>query len=564
MMRIFKITIYLLITSISLNSCKNDGFLDRFPQDEFSEPTYFKSENDLKLYANKFYDDLPVVASFDADNNSDNMVPRTQNPLLSGTVSVPSAGGGWAADDWLLIRQCNYFLQRYNKENINNADLYAAEVKFFRALFYWQKVARFGDVPLILKDLEDSSEELFGPREDRGIVMDHVLEDLLFSVDKLPSRGAEQVGRLHKDAARALLSRIALWEGTYRKYHGLENSKKPLELALKSSQDLMQGRKYTLYSTGNPTVDYFNLFVQKDLTNNPENILHRSYIIGINTHGYTRTATENNTGVSKAFVEQYLFKDGKPIGLSSFSYDDTKPNLEFINRDPRYIQTIATPDFIWREGEGVATPLKTGLPAIGTARTTTGYWLIKGRSSDLAQFNANQSDIDGFIFRFGEILLNYAEAKLELEGALSQTDLDISINLLRERVGMSPLLLSVETDPNPLDYGYEVSSLLREIRRERQIELIGEGLRFLDILRWKAGKLIENPKTIKGMKLNTTLKSEYEKNGIDVSSVSTDDQDNIVIYNNVIDGRVWDNKYYHYPIPVDQLNLAKYSQNEGW
>ncbi|SKB38280.1 Starch-binding associating with outer membrane [Sphingobacterium nematocida] len=563
-MKFPKLTLYIALASVSFQGCKNDSFLDRFPQDQFSDPTYFQSENDLKLYANKFYDNLPVAASFDADNNSDVMVPRTQNSLLGGSVSVPSAGGGWAASDWLLIRQTNYFLTRYQRAAISNAERYAAEVRFFRALFYWQKVARFGDVPLLLKDLNESSQELFGERVDRSIVMDQVLEDLQFSVTNLPEKGTQETGRLHKDAARALLSRIGLWEGTYRKYHGLTNQQGPLQLSLEASEQLMQSGKYTLYSTGKPLEDYYNLFIQQDLNGNSENILHRPYINGINTQGYSRTATENNTGVSKSFVEQYLFTDGNPIATTSYSYNDAHPASEGSNRDPRYIQTIATPDFIWRKGAGVAEPLKTGLPAIGTSRTTTGYWLIKGRSSDLAQFNANQSDIDAFIFRFGEVLLNFAEAKFELQGTLSQQDLDKSINLLRERVAMPHLLSGVTADPNGLDYGYPIPALLREIRREREIELIGEGLRFNDILRWKAGKLIEGSKSIKGMKLTSQLRNEYQQNGTDVSAVITDAQNYIVTYNNITNNRTWDDKYYLYPIPVDQINLAKYIQNKGW
>lgn len=563
-MKTHKLTIYIALATLSLQSCKNDGFLDRFPQDQFSEPTYFQSEDDLKLYANKFYDNLPVAASFDADNNSDNMVPRSQDALLGGTLAVPSTGGGWAAEDWLLIRQCNYFLERYQRAETPNTEMYAAEVRFFRGLFYWQKVSRFGDVPLILKDLDESSEELFGPRVDRNLVMNQVFDDLQFAINNLPEKGAEQSGRLNKDVASALLSRIGLWEGTYRKYHQLEDEQTPLQLSLEASEQLMQSGRYRLYSTDHPEKDYYNLFIQQDLEGNPENILHQSYVLGINTQGYTRSATENNTGVSKAFVEQYLFRDGSPIAASALPYDDTRPDLEFRGRDFRYTQTIATPDFIWREGEGVPEPLKTGLPAIGTARTTTGYWLIKGRSSDLAQFNASQSDIDAFIFRFGEVLLNFAEAKFELDGGLSQQDVDNSINLLRKRVGMAPLMVDVADDPNGLDYGYQIPALLREIRRERQIELIGEGLRFLDILRWKAGKLTENPKTIKGMKLSAELRAEYQQNGNDVSSVNTDAQDYIIVYSRAGNARSWDDKYYNYPIPIDQINLAGYTQNEGW
>lgn len=566
-MKTSKIAIYILGMFLFFQGCKRDGFLDRFPQDSFSEPTYFQTEDDLILYANGFYDLLPVVASYSADNNSDVMVPRSINTLLSGTYMVPNSGGGWAVGDWLAIRRCNYFLARYSRANTSNKEIYAGEVRFFRALLYWQKVQNFGDVPLIIKDLNETSEELFGPRVNRSQVMDFVLEDLKFAIDNLPAKASAKAGRLNRDVAKALMSRIGLWEGTFRKYHGLGDHVAPLQASVQASMDLMEASSgYKLYSTNNPTKDYYELFIQKDLSSNPENIMHRAFILNISTQNYTRTSSENNTGLSKSFVEQYLFTDGKPISLTSFSYDDSSPYTEYLNRDPRYMQTIATPSFIWNYS--ATSSLETGLPAIGTSRTSTGYWLIKGRSSDVQQFNANQSDIDAFIFRFGEILLNYAEAKYEIDGALQQSDLDKSINLLRARVGMSNLLVNVQNDPNGLDYGYSISPLLREIRREREIELIGEGHRFRDILRWKAGKLIESSKSILGMKLNSDLKDQYVATGRDrndIDAIGTDTNGFIIVYPSVEGGRrVWDDKYYYYPIPIDQITLAKYTQNPGW
>lgn len=559
----------ILLTSgllLTLNSCKDDGFLDRYPKNEFSEVTYFKTENDLKLFVNSFYDNLPFVADYSADNNSDNMLPATSNALLAGTVSIPSAAGGWAADDWLPIRKCNYFLKRYEQVQSLNKERYAAEVRFFRSLFYWQKVKDFGAVPLVLTDLDDTSAELYGPRVDRNEVMDQVLVDLAFAVSNLPDKGTEETGRINKDVANALLSRVALWEGTFRKYHGLGDPLPVLQIALKASEALMDGGKYRLYTTGNVTSDYHDLFIQTDLKSNPENIMHWAYIIGTLTQNYSRSANDNNTGVSKDFVDAYLFKDGKPIGLTSYPYDDTEPAKEADNRDPRYKQTVATPGFVYRIGTGSMAPLTYGLPLIGTAQTSSGYWLIKGRSSDPIQEVASQSDIDAFIFRYAEVLLNYAEAKYEINNALSQSDLDKSINLLRDRVGMPHLTTSVVSDPNAIDYGYAVSPMLYEIRRERRIELMGEGFRFNDIKRWKGGKLIEGIKTVRGMKLTADLRKKYT---YDVSKIATDDKALLIVNTNYANGRKWDNKYYYNPIPLNQISLTAgkpgaYVQNPGW
>lgn len=173
--------------------------------------------------------------------------------------------------------------------------------------------------------------------------------------------------------------------------------------------------------------------------------------------------------------------------------------------------------------------LAVNLPAIGTSRTSTGYWNIKGRSSDLAQFNADKSDLDLFIFRYAEVLLNYAEAKYELTGSLTIAELDKSINLIRDRVGMPHLTTNPDADPNAVNYGYTVAPLLYEIRRERRIELVGEGFRFNDIIRWKAGKLIEGVKTIRGMKLTDELRSQYADPS-SLNNIAVDDDYYILVY----------------------------------
>lgn len=152
-----------------------------------------------------------------------------------------------------------------------------------------------------------------------------VLEDLKFAVANLPEKNQAAAGRLHKDAARALMSRICLWEGTYRKYRNIEGADTYLDACVKASEELMDAG-YDIYSTGNTDEDYRNLFIQKDLRSNPEAIFYRAYITDKNTHNYTRQASENNTGMSKDFVDSYLFlDDGKPIGLTSHPYDDSTP-----------------------------------------------------------------------------------------------------------------------------------------------------------------------------------------------------------------------------------------------
>lgn len=553
-----KYLIQSILVAVTLLTVSCNDYLDRFPKDSFSEPTFFKTKNDLIYYANQFYGSLPVQR-MDNDNNSDNMVPQNINTFLAGTYTVPGSGGGWASGDWANIRSCNYFLEHYSRAETSFKERYAGEVRFFRALFYWYKVVNFGDVPLLLKALDDNSEELYGPREKREKVMDEVvLEDLKFAVANLPEKNQAAAGRLHKDAARALMSRICLWEGTYRKYRNIEGADTYLDACVKASEELMDAG-YDIYSTGNTDEDYRNLFIQKDLRSNPEAIFYRAYITDKNTHNYTRQASENNTGMSKDFVDSYLFlDDGKPIGLTSHPYDDSTPAKECEGRDPRYTQTIATPGFIMTLPD-----LAVNLPAIGTSRTSTGYWNIKGRSSDLAQFNTDKSDLDLFIFRYAEVLLNYAEAKYELTGSLTIAELDKSINLIRDRVGMPHLTTNPDADPNAVNYGYTVAPLLYEIRRERRIELVGEGFRFNDIIRWKAGKLIEGVKTIRGMKLTDELRSQYADPS-SLNNIAVDDDYYIIVYPSIATTRKWNDKSYLYPLPTDEKDRCHYEQNPGW
>ena len=553
-----KYLIQSILVAVTLLTVSCNDYLDRFPKDSFSEPTFFKTENDLIYYANQFYGSLPVQR-MDNDNNSDNMVPQNINTFLAGTYTGLPLKKGWASGDWANIRSCNYFLEHYSRAETSFKERYAGEVRFFRALFYWYKVVNFGDVPLLLKALDDNSEELYGPREKREKVMDEVvLEDLKFAVANLPEKNQAAAGRLHKDAARALMSRICLWEGTYRKYRNIEGADTYLDACVKASEELMDAG-YDIYSTGNTDEDYRNLFIQKDLRSNPEAIFYRAYITDKNTHNYTRQASENNTGMSKDFVDSYLFlDDGKPIGLTSHPYDDSTPAKECEGRDPRYTQTIATPGFIMTLPD-----LAVNLPAIGTSRTSTGYWNIKGRSSDLAQFNADKSDLDLFIFRYAEVLLNYAEAKYELTGSLTIAELDKSINLIRDRVGMPHLTTNPDADPNAVNYGYTVAPLLYEIRRERRIELVGEGFRFNDIIRWKAGKLIEGVKTIRGMKLTDELRSQYADPS-SLNNIAVDDDYYIIVYPSIATTRKWNDKSYLYPLPTDEKDRCHYEQNPGW
>ena len=165
---------------------------------------------------------------------------------------------------------------------------------------------------------------------------------------------------------------------------------------------------------------------------------------------------------------------------------------------------------------------------------------------------------DGIAYRYAETLLINAEAKAELK-TISQEDLDKTINVLRDRVGMPHLTMEVGfTDPDWPDYGYELTGLLQEIRRERRIELAGEGFRWNDICRWKAGTLLENPMTYVGKKVTTGTRADagyvivYPDYTYSDLSIGTN-------------SRQWDDKMYLLPIPTNELQLnPALEQNPGW
>jgi hypothetical protein len=546
------------ISGLLATACNRQ--LDLYPKDALSEPTFFKNANDLRLFCNRFYQDLPVQNSFHSEQNSDNQVPLNNDAFLYGTYVVPVTGGGW---DWGQIRDCNYFLQRYQRADADEAtkNKYAAEMRFFRAFYYWNRVKRFGDVPWLNTDLSDTSTALlYGPRTPHKQVMDSVLADLDFAVNNLPELNAVESGRLHKYAALALKSRICLWEGTFRKYHALGDETKYLNETVAASEAIINSGNYEIWSSGNPETDYYNLFIQEDLSKNKEAILPSIYILNVLTQNLTRELGESGTGFSKNFVRSFLCADGLPTALSPLYKGDDSLEAEATNRDPRFRQLIATRGFVLLNNADGSKNLFT-LPQIGTATAPTGYMIIKALSPDPAQWNAAQSTLDLFIFRYAEILLNEAEAKAEL-GQCTQTVLDNTVNKIRDRVAMPHMVISSLVKDPRSDFP-ALPVLLDEVRRERRIELAADGFRFDDMIRWKAGKLIENPETILGMKLPPAVRAQYPPS--QVSSVQVNADYYIRLYTNIT-SRKWNDKMYLFPIPTQELALNPnlLPQNAGW
>lgn len=482
-------------------------------------------------------------------------------------------------------------MQRYGKVSGPEAEInkYVAEVRFFRAQEYYGKIRTFGDVPWYETDLQtDSEAELFKGRDPRNFVLKKVIEDLEFAIQWLPEKKVAEKGRLHKDAARTQLARVCLYYGTYMKYHhetgsegltaeGLITKAKQLtdEIINSGNYAIVKGSDAgagTKSYEGYP-LDYANLFVQEDLSDCKEAILARFYEPGILTHETGRQAGESGMGLSKDFIESFLMKDGTPIYNEGSGYKgDNELEDEIANRDPRLYQLIDNKHKPYWIRNSVQT--QNPMPDCSASGGVSGYPCTKFHSADEAQYQARNTTYDWFIYRYAEVLLINAEANAEL-GTCTQAVLDKTINQLRDRVGMAHLTVNPVADQKPINYGYQLSNLLYEIRRERRIELVNEGFRMDDLKRWNAMKVFENPLTVLGIRITPTVEKQYKG----IATFGGENGRAVIEYNGktylqqytskALDdpGLKWtaNDRRWLYPLPIDQLTLNKnLTQNPGW
>jgi len=573
---------------LGFTSC--DDIIDLKPLDSFTDESYWTSVEDLRLYANRFYSNLSGPSST-GDQQSDNRVPGSYDAWLYNEYNVQQAGD-WS---WGNIRNLNFFMQRYQRVSANEGEIneQVAVIRFFRALDYFGKIKSYGDVPWYEKDLTDAdTEELYKARDSRDFVLGKIIEDLEYAIQWLPEKEAALECGLHKDAARTQLSRVCLYYGTFKKYHNVTTeptSKDLLEKAASNALAVMNTDRYEIVKgedagcgqksfEGYPLY-YQNQFVQDDLSGNKEAIMFRKYVDGEVMHGLGRN---QGVGYSKDFVESFLCLDGKPIGVSELYQGDETIDQELTNRDPRMYQIIDNvnrPFTVQADGTIVVNHsaiegyYDCTAPNPSANGSVTGYANVKFASADPLQWVANSSTFDWFIYRYAEVLLNYAEAKYEL-GQMSQDVLDQTINKLRDRVGMPHLKMNVGfTDPNWPNYGYSVDALLHEIRRERRIELVAEGFRYDDIIRWKAVKLFENPKTVLGMVVNDKVEAMYEPGTFDGdkgrATIEYNGKRYVRPYTKALDdaGRKWSANDRRFLNPISKnviLMNPNIEQNPGW
>lgn len=551
--------------ALMLTSC-NDSFLDRIPHDALTDANYWQTETHLSSVANTFTSSL---SGKDWLNKTEIMADSAP---WSVTTAWRTIGGGYFTSDasqinsvWSAaftgIGRTNYFLNNYQratgvKEEVR--ERYAAEAYFYRAYNYWILTSLFGDVPLITSELNVESPDVFRGRDARKDVIDRITKDLEDHYKALPeyvAAGSSDFGRVSQCAALALLSRIYLYNGRY-------------EDAVSACERAMSSTYYKLYSTGHPDVDYVNLFNYTGrASRNPANketliAFVYNYDLGESSrtsHNLSRECWVPNDYArftpTASMIECYLTKDGKIWDPNSAtSYEDV-----FKDRDPRMTQSILAPGTKWEGGESgdMLSTDKTVFtyPKFDNSKdgcmSYTGYYMRKYVEPSTVK-DVGHDDNDIVLIRYAEVLLNYAEAKEQL-GTLTQSDIDKTINLLRDRVGMVHLKLS------EIPAGSDIRT---EIRRERRVELFFEGHRYFDIIRWKQGEILGED--LLGVRKDY-LDPARLKEGIigNLKWKTVNGKEYLVLES----GRTFDpEKNYLLPVPFTQMQLNPQlaPNNPGW
>lgn len=590
---------FYIATAIVAVGCKK---LDQIPKATATQDAVFGSEKGLQLYVGSFYNNLPAAGDVVRADAMADYAARTDVPsFLTANGYNATQGSGWS---WSALRNINYFIENNNNPAVaeNVRTNYNAIARFFRALFYYDKVVRFGDVPWYGNTIAISDTAMLKkPRDPRVLVMDSVLSDLNFACDNITATDATR-SMITKYVALAFKSRICLFEGTFRKYHdvtgglaqGLGNTaNKWLQEAANAADKVMREGGFSLNTTGGAAQSYRQLFVSKAPVSNEvilSNVCDLTLNVLNDANWYWTSATYGSRlSFIKTFVNTYLNIDGTPY-TDEEGYQTKVFADEVKNRDNRLQQTIRLGAY--KRINGGATE---AAPPV-FSYTYTGYQPIKWCLDDVYYDGGTRNDNSISLIRYAEVLLNYAEAKTEL-GSLTDEDWGKTIGALRSRAGITGGIASRPTKVDAYlqaNYFPSISDpVLLEVRRERAIELSWEGLRFNDLVRWKRGELLTMPwngfyvpSLNTPMDLNADGKNDvlfYQGTapapiaGVTFINVSANLANGSVnpqrLTNNTFGEitwlnntpRKWEDKKYLYPIPTaDLLINPKLGQNPGW
>lgn len=596
-------------------SCSD--FLDRMPLTEPNNETYLSTENQVRSYINGMYIALPSNTQYGIgvrgeDKNSDNILAEKYDLRLNGEYTAFSGATEWSTG-YQNLRDINYFFNYYMIDEANENDNIRSlkgEAHFIRAYWHFYLLKRFGNIP-IMDEFWDGNATVEGlqiEQKPRNEVAKFILKDLEDAKNLLYSRSEYGGLRINKEAAMVLAMNVALYEGSWEKYHANDDfksetneSKYFFEQVMTWGDELFKAgielntKETDPFGAKSGADAYANLFNKQDYTNVPEVLFWRKYSVAEGVYHSVTTLlaagvvdSDGAAGLSQSLVDNYLNADGTIINPKDEKFKDF--NKTFENRDPRLYETVMSTGHKFRSAtvtrpmcvkeykQGETDEIKKDNAEIlppylngdGNGRNLTGYHTALG--VDTTYTNSSFWDTGLPIIRYSEALLAYAEAAEELEKCNDEV-LEKTIKVLRERAGVTYKKPSeIGKDPNFSDFGYEISVNLQEIRRERRSELALQGFRFDDLMRWGAHKLIVNQRG-RGAYLG--------EDGVLYKSFNTSQQETVDALKRVlVDNEKWmdplqallPNGYqfnpkrdYLLPISPDELALnKKLKQNPGW
>jgi len=565
--------------------------LNEMPVDTASRESIFGSRSGMELYTNSFYEILPTPYDgvFLIDSEYSDIIARNGvNNMLQPNVLTPATSSGWS---WGSLRNVNYFIENCEKSSVSDKEHFLGLARFFRAYFYFEMVKRFGDVPWIDRTIEiDDETTLYGPRDNRFDVMDRVLADLNYAIENITLVTDPTCTRITKNTVRAFKTRVCLFEGSLRKYHtdyGKQNTANTWFQEVVNTANEIKG--FSLF-TGNDA--YRQMFLAK-APNTTETILCVALDAALATYSSRNRKTISPTysvrpALTRRFILTYLNADGNSFTMSNPNWQTTPFVEEMQGRDPRLSATIRPANYRRTEnGLSVVAPPN-------FEQTFTGYQIIKGCYDERFPYDDESLNENAHhIFRYAEVLLNKAEALVEL-GQMTQVAWTETIGALRARAGITgPTLTSLPTvaDPYMVDFynGKFTDPVMLEVLRERCIEMVTEGRRPDDLIRWRLGELFANA-ALNGMYIPALGTYDFNGDGINDVCFFQGDRPAGVTATSFVDVtpstavgarqlsngtsgevlwnpgvREWLGKKYLYPIPeTDVIKNPALGQNPGW
>lgn len=571
MNKIFK-TLSIAAIALTATSC-----LELDPKEQLAEPDMWNTPEDFQMFANQMYgwtlsfNDI-VYDGIMSDKRSDLIQDKGgRNTVANGTNVIPTSDGYYSSN-YDRIRRCNLLIDHAAGFS-RPADIAHAlgMAYFFRGYCHSELVRMYGDAIIVDHVLDTDDPLLFAPRDNRVDVIKFAIEDFKKAAELLKGVGDIDEGDVCAEAANAMLARVALREGTWQKFRGNETvARTLLDESAKAAKTVIDGGAFSLfYNAGLGVKSYKYMFLLEDANksnpmgltkkDNTEYIYVRHYDPELSRHGKNLTVECLNNAqiVSRKMAQMYLCQDGLPIEKSKVFQGYDKRISEWTNRDNRMHQQISRPgDAFWNNTEqgcrvdwkGEEADLAHCADPSFSPGGYTRYYNNKWAAEHLVTTGYESYDYP--IIRYAEVLLTYAEAVYERDGAITDDDLDLSLNLVRTRVNSEmPKLSNKLVSDNGL-------SMRTEIRRERTVEFYNEGFRLDDLKRWNEAKT-EMPKPFLGVKWTGT---EYATKG--GTNTYPLDNDGCIIYE---DNRQWEEKNDLYPLPIDQLQLnPQLKQNTGW